>query len=248
MKLRLRYSKLGKVRFLSHRDVARVWERAIRRARLPIAYSEGFSPRPKLHFGLALSVGHESVDEYLDIDLREPVPLAGLTEELSTCLPVGLDATAVAELPPGSVSLQEAVDLVVWRFAIPAGAADGVARRVAEVLEAAEWPLEVERKGKPQRIDLRPQVDALTVHPLDGSGPLPALVDDLAGSGGLAVVAELRTRPRSVRPGELLAALGLEGVDVRVRRLHQFIETDGVRRPPLVVEHTDPAPALHGAG
>ena len=98
MKLRVRYSKLGKVRFLSHRDVARVWERAIRRARLPIAYSEGFSPRPKLHFGLALSVGHESVDEYLDVDLREPVPLDGLAELLSGCLPPGLDAIEVADL------------------------------------------------------------------------------------------------------------------------------------------------------
>ncbi len=248
MKLRLRYSKLGKVRFLSHRDVARVWERAIRRARLPIAYSEGFSPRPKLHFGLALSVGHESVDEYLDIDLREPVELEGLAERLSECLPTGIDATEVAELPPGSVSLQEAVDVVVWRYAIPADAADGISERVEEVLAAATWPLEVERKGMPQQIDLRPLVDALTLHPLDGSRELPDLVADLAGSGGLALVAELRTRPRSVRPGELLAALGLEGVDVRVRRLRQYIETDGVRRPPLAVEHTDPAPALHGAG
>ena len=71
MRVRLRFTKAGKVRCTSHRDVARMWERAIRRVGLPVAYSEGFSPRPKLHFGLALSTGHESLAEYLDIDLDE---------------------------------------------------------------------------------------------------------------------------------------------------------------------------------
>ena len=55
---RIRFSKLGKIRFTSHRDVARMWERALRRATLPVAYTEGFSPHPKLSFGLALSTGH----------------------------------------------------------------------------------------------------------------------------------------------------------------------------------------------
>jgi radical SAM-linked protein len=71
MRIRVRFTKQGKVRFTSHRDVARLWERALRRAALPVASTEGFSPRPKMHFGLALSTGHESCGEYLDIDLRE---------------------------------------------------------------------------------------------------------------------------------------------------------------------------------
>ena len=52
MRVRLRFTKVGKIRWTSHRDVARMWERAIRRAGLPVAYSAGFSPRPRLHFGL----------------------------------------------------------------------------------------------------------------------------------------------------------------------------------------------------
>ena len=68
MRVRIRYTVTGKIRFLGHRDVARAWERALRRAGQPVAYSEGFSPRPKLHFGLALSVGHESLAEYVDVD------------------------------------------------------------------------------------------------------------------------------------------------------------------------------------
>ena len=69
MKLRIRFAKIGRVRWTSHRDVARMWERALRRARLPVAYTEGFSPRPKLSFGLALPTGCESEAEYLDVAL-----------------------------------------------------------------------------------------------------------------------------------------------------------------------------------
>src|SRR5439155_20873998 len=101
MRIRLRFRKLGKIRFTSHRDVARIWERALRRASLPVAYSEGFSPRPKLSFGLALSTGHESLGEYLDIDLAEPVDVDSVATRLDPCLPVGLDVQTAAEIPPG---------------------------------------------------------------------------------------------------------------------------------------------------
>ena len=254
MKLRVRYTKLGKVRFLSHRDVARIWERAIRRAHLPIAYSEGFNPRPKLHFGLALSVGHESIDEYLDIDLREGVDVPAAASGLAACLPVGIDVVEVAELASGGTSLQESVDVVVWRFVVPHQAAGGLAERVAEMLASDHLPIEVIRKAKPQTIDLRPQVAALRLvddaDRADEPQPLlpRQLADEVVEPEGLTLVAELRTRPRSVRPGELLAALGLDGVDVRVRRLHQFIESDGVRRSPLPVADAGTAPALREAG
>ena len=72
---RLRYSKLGKLRFTSHRDMARIWERAVRRAQLPIAYSEGFSPRAKLSFGLALPTVFESRAEFVDLTLDEQVEI-----------------------------------------------------------------------------------------------------------------------------------------------------------------------------
>src|SRR5437868_14736650 len=103
MRVRLRFQKLGKVRWTSHRDVARMWERACRRVQLPLAYTEGFSPRPKMHFGLALPTGAESVAEYLDIDLAADasvvenckVDIAGLPALLSPALPAGVDVTAV---------------------------------------------------------------------------------------------------------------------------------------------------------
>jgi len=73
VKVRIRFTKQGKVRWTSHRDVARIWERALRRAGLPVAYTEGFSPRPRLSFGLALPTGYESDAEYLDVDLLDPI-------------------------------------------------------------------------------------------------------------------------------------------------------------------------------
>src|SRR5690349_19784900 len=100
VKVRIRFSKLGKIRFTSHRDVARIWERALRRAAVPVAYTEGFSPHPKLSFGLALSTGHESLGEYLDVDIdgsAEPVDVEDLPARLDPGLPIGLDVQAAAE-------------------------------------------------------------------------------------------------------------------------------------------------------
>jgi radical SAM-linked protein len=84
VRIRFRFSKLGKVRWTSHRDVARMWERALRRTQLPIAVTAGFTPRPKVSFGLALPTGHESVAEYLDVELDcESLDVAGLPARLS---------------------------------------------------------------------------------------------------------------------------------------------------------------------
>ena len=97
-RIRVRYSVSGKVRFLSHRDVARVTERAIRRAGVPVAYTQGYSPRPKMQYGLALSTGYESTGEYIDIYLDperegmvDPVEIA---VALDACMPRGLDVLA----------------------------------------------------------------------------------------------------------------------------------------------------------
>jgi radical SAM-linked protein len=222
MRVRLRFAKLGKVRFTSHRDVARMWERALRRLELPVAYTEGFSPRPKLSFGLALSTGHESMAEYLDVELREEPDVAALPAQLSEQLPVGIDVTAAAPLEPGSPSLQEDVLSCTWRIEVrDLGAADADAL-IATVLAADELILTRTRKGKDVTDDLRPAV--LAVRPL---GPTPV---------GTELEAELAVHPRSVRPAELLLALrpGLE--EGRVVRTAQWIWRDGARLEPLLAE------------
>src|SRR6478752_7480540 len=113
--VRLRYTKRGKVRWISHRDVARALERAFRITKLPLAFTEGFSPRPKVSFGLALSTGHESEAEYVDIVLAEDVDLDALADRLNSGLPEGIRIVGVTALADRAPALQEAVTCVEWR-------------------------------------------------------------------------------------------------------------------------------------
>ena len=227
MKLRIRFSKLGKVRWISHRDVARAWERAFRRVGLPLAYSAGFAPRPKVSFGLALPTGAESVAEYLDVHLAgEPEGgLGGLAPGLSSALPAGVDVLAVAALVPPVASLQQDVTACTWRIEVAGASAAEVRDAVGRVLAAETLVVTRERKGQPVTDDLRPAIADLAVLGLT--------------AGGVALEAELGTRTRGVRPAELASALG-DGVQlVRVWRLHQWIERDGARREVLPLATTD---------
>jgi len=222
MRLRVRFSKQGKVRFTSHRDLARIWERAIRRVGLPVAYSQGFSPRPKLHFGLAIPTGAESWAEYLDIDLAPdapPVDLATLPVLLDGALPIGISPTAVAEVPPGTTSLQEAVGSATWSIMVTGGDIGALQVAIDRLLAAPELLTTRQRKGHDVTDDIRPYILDLAV-----VGPRP---------DGLQVEAELGTRPRGLRPSELVVALGDPFREGRICRTHQWMELDGARQEPL---------------
>lgn len=229
MRVRVRYSKLGKVRFLSHRDLARIIERAVRRAGLPVSYSQGFSPHARLHFGLALSTGYESLAEYFDVDLDDDrdgmVAGADLAAALAPCLPVGITTTASRELEPGTPSLQDAVTSSTWQFDLAGVDADAAIAGVARLLAADELPLELVRKGKQVREDLRPLLlDLVAERTPDGT----------------RLLAELGTKPRSVRPLELLVAMRLDQEPLRVLRTHQWITSDGERREPIELHPPSP--------
>lgn len=229
VKIRIRFSKLGKVRFTSHRDVARMWERALRRVQLPVARSQGFSPRPKLHFGLALSTGHESLAEYLDVDLVEgtTVDLAKLPDLLTPALPRGITATAAAEVPPGTPSLQHAVTSSRWEIEVGGLDVPTLVARSEVLLAAPELVMTRQRKGKDVTDDVRTHLHDLQAVDRDG---VPLLV------------AELGAQNRGLRPSELVGLLGPDAREVRVCRTHQFTEHDGTRSEPLVVGPPVPAP------
>lgn len=225
MRLRIRFAKVGKVRWTSHRDIARVWERVIRRAELPIAYSQGFSPHPKLHFGLALSTGHESLAEYVDIDLDDAAPtlpgpaeLAALPERLSAVLPVGIDVDAIGIIPSTTTSLQQAVVSCEWDIEVRGATVAELEAGIARVLDAPELVITRQRKGKDVTDDVRPYVLALAV-----VGPTDA---------GAQLHAHLATQPRGLRVSELLSVLGC-GEEGAVRRTHQWTLVDGARIEPL---------------
>jgi len=229
-RVRLRFSKLGKVRFTSHRDVARMWERALRRAELPVVYSEGFSPRPRLHFGLALSTGHESLAEYVDVDLEDDptssADIGRLPAGLTPALPTGIEVTAAAPLAVGTPSLQHAVTSCSWRISVVGAGAGAVAvhRAVERVLAAEELVTTRQRKGHDVTDDLRPLVVALAV-----SG---------STADGTELTCELATQPRGLRPAELVALLGDGATEGRVLRTHQWMQHDGARQEPLAAQAT----------
>ena len=222
--VRVQYSKRGKVRFVSHRDMARAFERAIRLAGVPIAYSEGFSPRPRFAFGLALPTTFESDAEFVDVVLAAPIEPADLPAALTAALPDGIDVHDAAMVPPGSDSLQEAVTSSSWRLDVLGASPEQVQAWIESVVSAPTIEFTQERKGKPVTSDIRPAVLSLQ--------PATEVADAGPPSAGPAVgiVAELATKPRGLRPLELLHIFDPGYELLRGRRLTQWISPDGSRR------------------
>lgn len=237
-RLRARFGKAGKVRFTSHRDVARIWERGLRRAGLPIAYTEGFSPRPKLSFGLALATGYESHGEYLDISLRDATPGADVDHEqlpalLDPVLPVGMEVQAVVPLPAGAPSLQQAVTSCTWQIELSGIDPSHVVEQIERLLAAPELVVRRERKGRVVSEDVRPAIVGLRVLELIPLG--------VSHRSGIRLDAELATQPRSLRPAELVAALDPAIQADRVVRIHQWTQYSGARQEVIPL---DPAATL----
>jgi radical SAM-linked protein len=237
--IRVRFTKHGKVRFISHRDVARAFERAFRIEALPLAFTQGFSPRPKVSFGLALSVGHESEAEYLDLELREQIPPESLVPPMSDALPVGMDVTGAVALADRAPSLQEAVTAVEYRVGVadPDGnppSTEALQGAIDRALSATRLEVARTRKGREIVEDLRPIIRELQVVAPSTVTDDPATHHRYRGDDDAVVLGlELSTQPRGARPGDVISALDLPIVEVRVTRTCQWIERDGARLEPL---------------
>jgi radical SAM-linked protein len=222
-RLRFRFTKTGKIRFTSHRDVARMWERALRRSRLPVAYSQGFVPHPLVSFGLALPTGCESLGEYLDVRLdpagADEPPLDRLPALLSELLPDGLEVQVAALVADTEGSLQQEVASCDWELEVLDVPDEELRERVDKVMTAPALVVSRERKGRRVEDDIRPAVLSLDV-----------------AAGEHSLRASLATHPRGVRPSDLVAALGTDLVPGRARRTHQWIERNGTRFEPLPLE------------
>jgi radical SAM-linked protein len=253
VRIRIRFTKLGRIRFTSQRDVARLWERALRRAGLPLAYTEGFSPRPQLSFGLALPTGCESLAEYLDVVLDDAgaahagVSVDTLPDRLGALLPEGIEVRAVIEIDRRAGSLQQAVTSCAWQMWVEGVPGDQLDAGVARLMAAPSVIIERERKGRRVTDDLRPSLrDVVVADEADPTTPsIGSTSTRSLGTPGpsLSLLAELATQPRGVRPHELVeglasvmppvAAGGSALTLVRACRTQQWIERDGIREEPL---------------
>ncbi|PWI43050.1 TIGR03936 family radical SAM-associated protein [Streptomyces sp. ICBB 8177] len=197
-RIRLRYTKRGRLRFTSHRDFQRAFERALRRAEVPMAYSAGFTPHPKVSYANAAPTGVGSEAEYLEIALTEPRDPQRLRALLDESLPDGLDVTDAVEARTSG--LADRLEASVWQLRLD-GVDPAEARRAADAFLAAE-AVEVRRttKNGVRAFDARGAVVSLTeVSPDGADGP------------GQAACAILRLVVRhltpAVRPDDVLSGL-----------------------------------------
>jgi len=216
-KLRLRYTKRGRLRFTSHRDIARVFERALRRAQVPMAYSAGFSPHPKVSWIGAAATGVASEAEYVEISLAERRDPEQLRVALDAALPDGIDLVEAVEAPVGT-SLPDRVEASAWSIRVPKVTRADLEVAV-EAFLAAEL-VEVERKTKDgmRHFDARAPVVSLWVSsdeavtsveagaPTAGAATLlPEAASPIIACAILRVV--VRHVTPAVRPDDILAGL-----------------------------------------
>jgi len=109
VKLRIQYSKTGDLRMLSQLEVMNTFMRALKRAQMPTAFSEGFHPHPKISFGPALPVGMESISEYMDVEFTRPCPPDQFKDPMNRCLPEGIKVLHAEEIPYHTPSLNSSI-------------------------------------------------------------------------------------------------------------------------------------------
>jgi radical SAM-linked protein len=216
-RVRVRFAKRGRLRFASHRDVARAFERAVRRAGLPVARSHGFSPHPRLSWVGAAPTGTASEAEYLEIGLTRVVDPASLVGELDAALPDGLDVVAAVEAPAGGAALAELMNASLWRVELPGVEPAALEHAVATLMAADTAVVQRSTKNGPRPVDARAAVVTATT----GDAVAASLVESaqpgddhrIGRTGGatgpacaiLTVV--VRQMTPAVRPDDVLAAL-----------------------------------------
>jgi len=198
----VRYAKRGKMRFASHRDVARVFERGVRRAGLPIAYSAGFTPHPRISYAGGAPTGVASEAEYLSLALTSRQAAAQVRERLNATLPDGIDVIDVTDDAerPGALEASE------WRVVLPGVDPAAAERAVAGFLALGEAPVERLTDKGVRRLDARAAVAALdALQPADCDGGARAAVTGVQDCAILRMV--VRQTAPAVRPDDVLTAL-----------------------------------------
>ncbi|MBR5329740.1 MAG: TIGR03936 family radical SAM-associated protein [Firmicutes bacterium] len=213
MNYRINYEVKGSLAFLSHLEVMRLWQRAMLRGHLPIAWTQGFNPRPKLSLGPARNVGVEGLSEYLDAEFNGIVKSNELMEKLNGILPEGVTVLKVREIPQGTKMLEAVINEAVYKVTFLNGMPADAAEKVADLM-AAETCLYVRKSPKGEKeIDLRSFIMGMEI---EGDN---LMLSVKTGTGG------------SLRVAELLAVLGYLDIlkDIKIQRLGLFV-TDGAKR------------------
>lgn len=208
MRARITFSKQGPLRFIGHLDLHRLWERAMRRANLPIAYSQGFHPQPKISLAAALPLGFSSRGEVLDVRLNEELSPAEISARLQESLPPDIKIIEVISVDERLPALQTQVLSAAYNVHLtePIDGAE-LTRRVRSVMDSES--LLRERRGK--SYDLRPLIEMLSV------------ITEPNGTVWLKMTLAAREGATG-RPEEVLTALQIEPDTARVERMRLIFQ------------------------
>ena len=202
MRIRITFAKQGPLRYTGHLDLHKLWERTARRAGLPLAYSQGFHPQPKLNIAAALPLGFSSRCEVIDMRLRNDIPLEGLPEKLQATLPTGIRVLEVERIDDAQPALQTQVASAEYEVTLmdPIERSD-LEQRIDTILRAESLPRE--RRGK--SYDLRPLIEVLSLPPAPFT--LPTIFMRLTAREGA-----------TGRPEEVLDALDIPFEETHIER------------------------------
>ncbi|MBA2949226.1 TIGR03936 family radical SAM-associated protein [Streptomyces himalayensis] len=252
-RIRLRYTKRGRLRFTSHRDFQRAFERALRRAEVPMAYSAGFTPHPKVSYANAAPTGTGSEAEYLEIALTEACDPDKLRELLDESLPTGLDIAEAVEARTSG--LADRLTASVWELRLD-GVEPADAERAVAAFKTADT-VEVQRRTKNglRTFDARPAVASIEAH--DGLAAHDARADRPTDQPCAILRLVVRHVTPAVRPDDVLSGLRAVAdlappVPAAVTRLAQglFDEETGTVTDPLAPDReavTAAPPVSRGA-
>jgi radical SAM-linked protein len=205
MRIRITFVKQGALRYTGHLDLHKLWERAARRAELPLAYSQGFHPQPKMNMAAALPLGFSSRCEVMDMKLEQDIPLESLPTRLNSTLPSGLQVVEVEQVDERAPALQTQVVSAEYEVNLTE-AIDGseLKRKIDSVIEAESIP----RERRSKTYDLRPLIEEVN---LLSDGKIFMRLAAREGATG--------------RPEEVLDVLGIAFEGTRIERTRLIFQS-----------------------
>jgi radical SAM-linked protein len=212
--LRLLFSKNPQIKYISHLDLSLTWERALRRAQIPLAYSQGFNPRPKMQFASGLPLGTSGTSEIVDIILTEPVQSEEVLARIRAALPAGIGLHSAREVPLKSPTLQQLLRQAEYEVWVETDLSEvTLARRIADLLAADRVVQARLRRRRAEEVDLRPWLHELQLDAV-GDGKAKLIMRLAAGQFG------------NLRPEDVLKALGLAENWAEIERKRLIFEEE----------------------
>jgi radical SAM-linked protein len=224
--VRMEFEKTGCLRFISHLDLVRLFQRAMRRAGIPVAYSKGFNPHARISLGPALALGISSTREYMDVELDEDIEPGQMLDRLNKCLPEGVKISKAKLMPEGAAALTAVINASL--YSIQAGykpQGGDIEERIKSFFEADHVYIDkIDKKKRVKKVDIVPMI--LDVKKAE------------AKAGNIEMVVMLETgSSRNLKPGDMLKALadfaGVEITGTKIRREGLYILAGGKYRTPF---------------